>query len=145
MTAWTLSGSYLSLVGGGSVFQPHSGPQSPGGEGGREGGSSSGTYMCKDAPKCGDVNFFQWGKQQGHSSEVQLTLRNFPTSSRMSLKTNTFLSPSNQPCFVRRAISYEQHERGHICVSLSQSLNDAAARDLRDLQGQRLQGCGVRA
>ena len=36
-----------------------------------------------------------------------LTLRNFPTSSRMSLKTNTFLSPSNQPCFVIRAMSCE--------------------------------------
>ena len=35
-----------------------------------------------------------------------LTLRNLPTSSRMSLKTNTFLSPSNQPCFVIRAINW---------------------------------------
>ena len=40
----------------------------------------------------------------------QLTLRNLPTSSKISLKTNTFLSPSNHPCFVIRAISYKKQE-----------------------------------
>ena len=44
--------------------------------------------------------------ERGRSKEnPKLTLRNCPTSSKMSRKTNTFLSPSNQPSLVIRAIN----------------------------------------
>ncbi len=39
------------------------------------------------------------------NSFVKLTRRNFPTSSKISLNTKTFLSPSNHPCLVILAIS----------------------------------------
>lgn len=61
--------------------------------------------------------------QEKHKNETNkttgLTRRNFPTSSKMSLKTNTFLSPSNQPCFVIRAMSCRTNNSVHTVPRVS--------------------------